>query len=121
MAKKRVEEFMRLKSSIQEERGGGEQAGAEDSPEVWRALYSMLMMVSPWPLSNLALSSVTCFAFYLDMNLCSARNFDIRFSITELTYTSHPGAKSFKAPGVDSETPALKYKEQKEFEKKVFY
>ena len=34
MAKKRVEEFMRLKSSIQEERGGGEQAaGAEDSPE----------------------------------------------------------------------------------------
>ena len=37
------------------------------------------------------------------------------------TYTSHPGAKSFKAPGVDSETPALKYKEQKEFEKKVLY
>jgi hypothetical protein len=35
------------------------------------------------------------------------------------TYTSHPGAKSFKAPCVDSETPALKYKEQKEFEKKV--
>ena len=69
MAMKRVEEFSRLKSSIQEERGGGEQAGAEDSPEVWRALYSMLMMVSPWPLSNLALSAVICFAFYLDMNL----------------------------------------------------
>ena len=34
-------------------------------------------------------------------------------------YTSHPGAKSFKAPSVDSETPPLKYKEQKEFEKKV--
>ena len=34
LAKKRVEEFMRLKSSIQEERGGGEeQAGAEDSHE----------------------------------------------------------------------------------------
>ena len=82
----------------------------------------MLMMVSSWPLSNLDLSSVTCFAFYLDMNLLRlTRNFDIRFSITELTYTSHPGAKSFKAPGVDSETPALKYKEQKEFEKKVFY
>ena len=79
MAEKRVEEFMRLKSSIQEERGGGEQAGAEDSPEVWRALYSMLMMVSSWPLSNLDLSSVTCFAFYLDMNLLrSARNFDVR-------------------------------------------
>ena len=35
------------------------------------------------------------------------------------TYTSHPGAKSFKAPCVDSETPPLKYKEQKEFEKKA--
>ena len=81
MAEKRVEEFMRLKSSIQEERGGGEQAGAEDSPKVCRALYSMLMMVSPWPLSNLALSSVICFAFYLDMNLLrSKRNFDVRFS-----------------------------------------
>ena len=34
-------------------------------------------------------------------------------------YTSHPGAKSFKAPAVDSEVPQLKYKEQKEFEKKV--
>jgi len=34
-------------------------------------------------------------------------------------YTSHPGAKSFKAPSVDSETPPLKYKEQKEFEKKA--
>jgi hypothetical protein len=33
MAKKRVEELMRLKSSILEERGGAEQAGTEDSPE----------------------------------------------------------------------------------------
>lgn len=37
------------------------------------------------------------------------------------SYTSHPGAKSFKAPGVDSEAPALKYKEQKDHEKKVIY
>lgn len=37
------------------------------------------------------------------------------------SYTSHPGARSFKAPGVDSEAPALKYKEQKEHEKKVFH
>ena len=33
MAKKRVEECMRLKSSIQEEEGGWKQAGAEDIPE----------------------------------------------------------------------------------------
>ena len=34
-------------------------------------------------------------------------------------YTSHPSARSFKAPAADSEVPQLKYKEQKEFEKKV--
>ena len=34
-------------------------------------------------------------------------------------YTSHPSARSFKAPAADSEFPPLKYKEQKEFEKKV--
>ena len=34
-------------------------------------------------------------------------------------YTSHPSARSFKAPAADSEVPQLKYKEQKDFEKKV--
>ena len=34
-------------------------------------------------------------------------------------YTSHPGAKSFKAPAVDGEVPQLKYKEQKIAEKRV--
>ena len=37
------------------------------------------------------------------------------------TYTSHPAAKSFRAPAVDSEAPALKYKEQKDHEKKVSF
>lgn len=37
------------------------------------------------------------------------------------TYTSHPAAKSFKAQSVDSEAPALKYKEQKDHEKKVSF
>ena len=35
------------------------------------------------------------------------------------SYTSHPGARSFKAPAVDSEAPALKYKERKDHEKKA--
>ena len=35
------------------------------------------------------------------------------------TYTTHPSAKSFKAQTVDAEAPALKYKEQKDNEKKV--
>ena len=35
------------------------------------------------------------------------------------TYTAHPSAKSFKAQTVDAEAPALKYKEQKDHEKKV--
>ena len=36
-----------------------------------------------------------------------------------LKYTAHLGARSFKAPSVDSEVPNLNYKEQKETEKKV--
>lgn len=37
------------------------------------------------------------------------------------TYTAHPSAKSFKAQTVDAEAPALKYKEQKDNEKKVIF
>ena len=36
-----------------------------------------------------------------------------------LKYTAHLGARCFKAPAVDSEVPNLKYKDQKESEKKV--
>ena len=36
-------------------------------------------------------------------------------------YTAHPSAKSFKAQTVDAEAPALKYKEQKDNEKKVIF
>ena len=34
-------------------------------------------------------------------------------------YTTHPGARSFKAPAVDGEVPQLEYREQKDAEKRV--
>ena len=53
-AKKRVEEFIRLKSSIQEERGGGEQAaGAEDSPEEHASLEVLIELAPQTSLDRL--------------------------------------------------------------------